>query len=329
MRISRETLESQQIWIYAAALLVGSIVGIASESLGNRLEILISPFIAILMYSMFTQIPFLALKKTIHNGRFLIALLIGNFILAPLVVWVLLLLFPQTSAVLIGVCLVLLTPCIDYVIVFTQLGKGDEKLMLAATPILLIVQLLLLPVYLWLFLGEGISQIVHIEPFVEAFLLLIVIPLLLALGTQLWAKKQTIGKQLFQATGWLPVPLMAFVLMVVVASQISKVYHDFEVIIGVIPIYISFLVIMPLISRLLVSIFQLNIGAGRALVFSTGTRNSLVVLPLAFALPDSIAALTVAVIVTQTIIELAGELIYIKLVPNLIVKDSPDNRRMS
>lgn len=58
MRISRETLESQQIWIYAAALLVGSIVGIASESLGNRLEILISPFIAILMYSMFTQIPF-------------------------------------------------------------------------------------------------------------------------------------------------------------------------------------------------------------------------------------------------------------------------------
>lgn len=329
MRISRETLESQQIWIYAAALLVGSIVGIASESLGNRLEILISPFIAILMYSMFTQIPFLGLKKTIHNGRFLIALLIGNFILAPLVVWVLLLLFPQTSAVLIGVCLVLLTPCIDYVIVFTQLGKGDEKLMLAATPILLIVQLLLLPVYLWLFLGEGISQIVHIEPFVEAFLLLIVIPLLLALGTQLWAKKQTIGKQLFQATGWLPVPLMAFVLIVVVASQISKVYHDFEVIIGVIPIYISFLVIMPLISRLLVSIFQLNIGAGRALVFSTGTRNSLVVLPLAFALPDSIAALTAAVIVTQTIIELAGELIYIKLVPNLIVKDSPDNRRMS
>lgn len=329
MRISRETLESQQIWIYAAALLVGSIVGIASESLGNRLEILISPFIAILMYSMFTQIPFLALKKTIHNGRFLVALLIGNFILAPLVVWVLLLLFPQTSAVLIGVCLVLLTPCIDYDIVFTQLGKGDEKLMLAATPILLIVQLLLLPVYLWLFLGEGISQIVHIEPFVEAFLLLIVIPLLLALGTQLWAKKQTIGKQLFQATGWLPVPFMAFVLIVVVASQISKVYHDFEVIIGVIPIYIAFLVIMPLISRLLVSIFQLNIGAGRALVFSTGTRNSLVVLPLAFALPDSIAALTAAVIVTQTIIELAGELVYIKLVPNLIVKDSPDNRRMS
>lgn len=325
MRISRETLESQQIWIYAAALLVGSIVGIASESLGNRLEILISPFIAILMYSMFTQIPFLALKKTIHNGRFLVALLIGNFILAPLVVWVLLLLFPQTSAVLIGVCLVLLTPCIDYVIVFTQLGKGDEKLMLAATPILLIVQLLLLPVYLWLFLGEGISKIVHIEPFVEAFLLLIVIPLLLAFGTQLWAKKQTIGKQLFQATGWLPVPFMAFVLIVAVASQISKVYHDFEVIIGVIPIYISFLVIMPLISRLLVSIFQLNIGAGRALVFSTGTRNSLVVLPLAFALPDSIAALTAAVIVTQTIIELVGELVYIKLVPNLIVKDSPDN----
>lgn len=329
MKISRDTLESQQIWIYVIALLIGGIAGITNESFGNQLEVLISPFIAILMYSMFTQIPFLALKKTIQNGRFLLALLAGNFLIVPIVVWGLLLLFPQAPAVLIGVCLVLLTPCIDYVIVFTQLGKGDEKLMLAATPVLLIVQLLLLPMYLWLFIGEGISEIVQIEPFTEAFLLLILLPLLLAIGTQMWSKKQIIGKQWFQVTGWLPVPFMALVLIVVVASQISKVYHDFNMIVRVIPIYILFLIIMPILSRLLVAIFQLDIGAGRALSFSMGTRNSLAVLPLAFALPDSIATLASAVIVTQTIIELIGELIYIKVVPNLIVKERAGSKHGS
>lgn len=321
MRISRETLENQQIWIYAAALIAGGIIGIVNEPLGNGFEILITPFIAILMYSMFTQIPFFTLKSILHNGKFLIALLIGNFLIIPIVVWWLLLLFPQTTAVVIGVCLVLLTPCIDYVIVFTQLGKGDEKLMLTATPILLIVQLLLLPLYLWVFLGENAAEIVQIEPFAEAFLFLIVLPLLLAVGTQMWAKKQTLGKQLFQVTGWLPVPFMAFVLFVVVASQISRVYEDFDMIVGVVPIYISFLIIMPILSRLLVSTFQLDAGAGRALIFSTATRNSLVVLPLAFALPDSIATLVAAVIVTQTSVELIGELIYMKVVPNWIVKD--------
>ncbi len=325
MRVSRDALENQQIWIYVVALLVGGLIGMGNESFGSRLEILISPFIAILMYSMFTQIPFLTLKKTIHNSRFMIALLVGNFLIVPIVVWGLLLLFPQTPAVLIGVCLVLLTPCIDYVIVFTQLGKGDAKLILTATPILLIVQLLLLPVYLWMFAGEGISEIVQMGPFIEAFLFLILLPLLLAIATQLWAKKQSIGKQLFEAAGWLPVPFMALVLIFVVASQIAKVYHDFDVIVGVIPIYILFLIVMPIMARLLVSFFKLDTGAGRALIFSTGTRNSLVVLPLAFALPDSIATLAAAVIVTQTIIELAGELIYIKIVPAYIVKDRLDN----
>lgn len=323
MRISRETLENRQIWIYAGALIFGGIIGMGNDTFGNQLEVLISPFIAVLMYSMFTQIPFFTLKKTFHNSRFLIALLTGNFLIVPLVVWGLLLLFPQTPAVLIGVCLVLLTPCIDYVIVFTQLGKGDEKLMLTATPILLIVQLLLLPMYLWMFVGEGIGEIVHMEPFIEAFLFLILLSLLLAIATQLWAKKQTIGKQLFQLTGWLPVPFMALVLIVVVASQIAKVYRDFEVIGGVIPIYILFFIIMPITARLLVAIFRLDTGAGRALIFSMGTRNSLVVLPLAFSLPDAIAALAAAVIVTQTIFELIGELIYVKVVPAFIVKDEP------
>jgi ACR3 family arsenite efflux pump ArsB len=78
---------------------------------------------------------------------------------------------------------------------------------------------------------------------------------------------------------------------------------------------------MPFLSRLVTLLFRLDIGAGRALIFSSATRNSLVVLPLALALPEEWATIAAAAIVTQTIVELAGELIYIRLVPSFFIKD--------
>ncbi|MEK3992880.1 MULTISPECIES: arsenic resistance protein [Robertmurraya] len=326
MIITREKLENQQIWIYGISLIFGGVLGITNENLANSLDWTISPLIAILMFGMFAQIPFLKLREAISNLRFMVALLTGNFIAVPIIVWILTTIFPQSPPILLGVCLVLLTPCIDYVIVFTQLGKGNEKLMLASTPILFVVQMLLLPVYLWLIIGEEMVEVVHLEPFLEAFLLLIVAPLILAVITQLWAKKNTIGEKAIDLTTWLPVPFMALVLIVVVASQIGKVYSDFEIIVRVIPIYILFLIITPIVSRLIAYAFKLDNGSGRTLIFSTGTRNSLVVLPLALALPQSWATLASAVIVTQTIVELIGELFYIKAIPNLILKDHTNSK---
>ncbi|MED1864344.1 arsenic resistance protein [Fictibacillus nanhaiensis] len=319
--ITRESLENQQIWIYGISLLIGGFIGLTFKSFGAGLQWTISPLIAILMYGMFAQIPFLKLRKAVSNIRFMLALLIGNFVFVPIIVWALTSIFPQPTPVLLGICLVLLTPCIDYVIVFTQLGKGNERLMLASTPILFIVQMVILPFYLWIFIGEEMMSVVQIEPFVEAFLLLIVVPLLLAVITQLWGEKKAMGVKAMKLTAWLPVPLMAAVLIVVVASQIGKVYKDLNIIMEVVPIYLLFLIIMPIIARIIALIFSLDTGAGRALIFSMGTRNSLVVLPLALALPESWRTIAATVIVTQTIVELIGELIYINLVPNWMLRD--------
>ncbi|HBU85880.1 MAG TPA: arsenic resistance protein [Paenibacillus sp.] len=318
---TRETMEKQQTWFYIAALLVGAAIGLGTSEWGTALHYTVPPVLAILLYSMFAQIPFLQLKESWSNLRFIGALLVANFIIVPVVVWLLTLAFPQPPAVLIGVYLVLLTPCIDYVIVFTQLGRGNEKLMLAATPILFVIQMVLLPVYLWLFLGKEAAQVMQVGPFVEAFLFLIVIPLLLAILTQVVTRGKAGGERVMNATAWLPVPMMALALIVVVASQIGKVYNDFAVIVDVLPIYINFLIVMPFVSRMVAALFRLDTGAGRAVIFSAGTRNSLVVLPLALALPPEWATIAAAVIVTQTIVELAGELIYIRIVPSVILRD--------
>ena len=62
---------------------------------------------------------------------------------------------------------------------------------------------------------------------------------------------------------------------------------------------------------------RFDAASARALVFTGATRNSLVVLPLALALGDAYA-LTAAVIVTQTLVEVLGMVVYVRWVPRLV-----------
>ncbi|WP_010276250.1 arsenic resistance protein [Paenibacillus senegalensis] len=320
--MTRESLEACQIYIYAAALLAGAAAGLLLPESAGLLEKLISPCLAVLLYTMFAQIPFLQLRQSIANLRFAAALFTANFVAIPVFVWLLTIIFPQAPPILAGVYLVLLTPCIDYVIFFTQLGRGNERLMLMVTPLLFTAQLLLLPIYMWLFLGgEKLASIVQIAPFVEAFAGIIMIPLILAMMTQWWAEKQLLGKRVLELGGWLPVPLMAAVLAIVVASQIDRVLSEWGTIIGVLPIYFCFHLFVPLVAKMLAGWFRLETREGRTLIFSSGTRNSLVVLPLALALPGAWGALAAAVVVTQTLVELLAELVYIRAVPGVLLKD--------
>ena len=318
--ISREKLENNQIWLYVIVLVIAAGFGLIVPDSAGQLDVTISVVIAILMYTMFSQIPFTSLKKSFANRRFILALLTVNFIAVPIVVWLLSKFLPDHPPLLLGIYLVLLTPCIDYVIVFTSLGRGNEKLLLMATPILFVTQMLLLPLYLWLFMGREAVGIVEPGPFLEAFFGLIVIPLGIAIAIQMLARKAPVGNKILDLSAWLPVPFMALTLFVVVASQIGKLSTYSDLIIKVIPIYVAFMIIMPVVSRFVAKCFKLDTGSGRALIFSGSTRNSLVVLPLALALPDELSTLVAAVIVTQTIVELAGSLVYIRLVPNILLR---------
>ncbi|OIB00615.1 arsenic resistance protein [Paenibacillus sp. LC231] len=324
--VSREQLEKNQVWLYALVLILATGIGLLWPETSASFDRVISIVLAILMYGMFTQIPFFRLKEALSNRQFIYALLMMNYIVVPILVWGLTRFLPADPSLLLGVFLVLLTPCIDYVIVFTHLGRGNEKLVLVSTPILFVTQMLLLPIYLWLFMGTQAAEIVSVGPFLEAFLGLIVVPLLLALLTQWWARKQQTGERFLDATAWLPVPFMALTLFVVVASQISKLYTSFDFISQVIPVYVVYMIITPIMARLVSRIFRLDTGAGRALIFSAGTRNSLVVLPFALALPEPLNGLVAAVIVTQTIVELIGELIYIRLVPKVLLRESDEKK---
>ena len=312
--MTRDTLEHNQIPIYFVAVFLAVTFGVLAPLSAHGLNLLVTPAIAVLMYAMFLQIPFLDLRQGLGNKRFIAALLLANFILVPLLVWALTRGLVERPALLVGTLLVLLTPCIDYVVVFTHIGKGDSRSMLAATPLLLLLQLVLLPVYLGFMLGAQSAVVVAAGPFVEAFVWLIVVPMILAVLTTSLARRSSAISRWCGAWGWLPVPAMALVLFVVIAAQITSVVRDISLLLPVIPIYVAFVVLAPLMGILAARLFALPATTARAVTFSASTRNSLVVLPLALALPEDVRGLAATAVILQTLVELVAELVYVRLI---------------
>ncbi|KTC55772.1 arsenic resistance protein [Pseudomonas fluorescens ABAC62] len=316
--MNRDQLEENQIPIYFIVVIGAVIGGLLAPNAAQGLGILVTPAIAVLMYAMFLQIPFLDIRQGLRDRRFMAALLIANFVLIPLLVWAMTRGLVNHPAILIGALLVLLTPCIDYVVVFTHIGKGDSRLTLAATPVLLLLQLVLLPIYLAFMLGGESAVVISITPFIEAFLVLIVLPLVLAVLTSAGAKRSRVVSGWNDAWAWMPVPAMAAVLIVVIASQITNVVQDIDKLLPVIPVYIGFMFLAPVVGAIAAKAFKLPAATARSVTFSVSTRNSLVVLPLALALPEDIRALAAAAVITQTLVELVSELIYTRAIPAMV-----------
>ncbi|MEE6283017.1 arsenic resistance protein [Georgenia sunbinii] len=310
-------MERRQVVLYLVALAVGALVGMSVPAVAQPAEAVINPVIALLLYATFVGVPFGSIGRAFRDGRFLTTTLILNFILVPVVVLGLSRMVAHDEVLLVGVLLVLLAPCIDYVIVFTGLAGGAHERLLAAAPILMLGQLLLLPVYLWLFVGADVGTDVDLAPLVDAFVMLVVLPLAAAGLTRLAAPRTRWGRPVKDGVLGAMVPLMMLTLATVVASQISGVGQQITSLLLAIPVYVLFAAIMVPVGIVAARVARLDMPGARAVVFSGVTRNSLVILPVALALPAAFD-LVPLVVVTQTLVELVVMVILVRLVPRAV-----------
>lgn len=306
-----------QVPLYLGALGLGAIVGLVLPDDANGVDHAITPSLMLLLYATFLAVPFARIRASVRDVRFLGAALVLNFVVVPVLVFGLSRFVASDRALLVGVLLVLLTPCIDYVIVFTRIAGGDAARLLAATPLLMLVQILLLPVYLLILAGDDAVSAIDWTPFAEAFVLFVVLPLGLSVATQAASTRTNLARRLMAVMDGLMVPLMMVTLFVIVASQMGEVADHAGRLVTVIPLYVAFLMVMPVLGDLTGRIGGQDAHARRALAFSGTTRNSLVVLPLALALPEALS-LAAAVVVTQTLVELVGMVVLTRVVPRLI-----------
>ena len=125
-RVDRLTLERRQVWIYLFAILAGLALGSASPGVDRPLEAVIWPVLMLLLYATFVQVRLLHLRAAFQDRRFLGAVLAGNFLILPAIIWGIVQWLPFDPALRLGILLVLLVPCTDWFITFSQLLRSSN-----------------------------------------------------------------------------------------------------------------------------------------------------------------------------------------------------------
>lgn len=314
MVLTRSRLERWQVAIYAAAIAAGAGLGLGVPAAGGWLAPGLWPLLALLLFATFLQLPLADLRTALRGGRELAALLAGNFLAVPLLVWVLLQWLPDDPSLRLGFLLVLLVPCTDWFTTFAHLGGGDGRLALAATPVLLLVQMVLLPFYLWWFLGPAAVAGMSAGPFLQVFAGVVLVPLLLAAWVERRARSSRLAARAVARSALLPVPLLGVVLFVIAAGEVHGVLAASGGLSRAVVLFAAYLIAAPAIAVAVARSFGLGAAATATIVFSLGTRNSFVVLPLALAWPGA-GTIAGTVVVVQSLVELGGMLVLLSLVP--------------
>ncbi|CAI3685978.1 bile acid:sodium symporter [Clostridium neonatale] len=172
----------QPIFIIVAAF-IGLLLGYTTK-FGNFSVNLIEPFLMMLPYFVFLTVDGKKFKESFKNIRFTVTALIINFIWTPLLAYLLGLIFFNSSVDLqIGLVMLMVTPCTDWYLVFTGIANGNIALGASILPLNLLLQILLLPVYLFLFFGGTVTF--DSSAVLISIVTVLIIPFALAMLTKL------------------------------------------------------------------------------------------------------------------------------------------------
>jgi len=305
-------LAEHQVLFYIAAILLGLLAS------PWDLEKMATPVLGLLMLSTFSALP---LRRVRLAPQLTALILVLNFLIVPCVVWALIQPVRGDHVLLIGITLVLLAPCIDYVVPFSGMAGAAHHRLLAITPLLFLLQMTLLSLLLPRLIGaEFVNS--AMGPMLRAVVGMLAIPLgcaWLLQRCERTSRHRSVGKIARHARITLDaamVPLMMVTLFAITATYGADVFREGRELVPAVAIYVVFAVIMAMVGIVAVRVVNLRIDDGVAAVFSGVTRNSLVVMPIAFAFPDGFEAVPI-VIVTQTLVELCVMVLFIKTAPYL------------
>ncbi|MDR2602810.1 MAG: bile acid:sodium symporter [Spirochaetaceae bacterium] len=121
---------------------------------GNFIEL----FLIIMLFFVFFDVNIKDITKSFKNLKFSIPALTINFLWTPVFAYSLgIIFFPSQTSLQIGFIMLMVTPCTDWYLIFTRLAKGNVTLGSSILPLNLILQIILMPVYLFIFMKESIN----------------------------------------------------------------------------------------------------------------------------------------------------------------------------
>ncbi|WP_411842324.1 arsenic resistance protein [Salinicoccus sp. HZC-1] len=274
--------EKYQSLVIMAAVIIGLMIG-GFPVIQVYAGFFIVPFLMIMLYGLFVMMPFDSIVLSFRKTRFLWTSLFINFVWTPLVAYGIGMLFLADHPVLwIGFVMLMVTPCTDWYLLFTEMAKGNTALSTSLLPVNLVLQVILLPVYLYLFFGTY-ESVVPMD-ILGSILIVLVVPMILASITKLLLadkRRAALEKKVFSFFGRFNIIFLGLAVMAMFASEREALIDNPGVVLLLLLPVLLFFLITFLISSLAGRMMKFNHSDSVSLIMTTMARNSPIALAIA------------------------------------------------
>lgn len=260
-----------------------------------------------MIYLVMLRVSMKGIGGTLKQRRFLTTAVAINFVVNPLLAWGLGSVFLSGHPDLrIGLILFLVTPCIGWFLLFSELADGDADLGVGILGINIVLQVLLLPVYLHFLSSHSLSphslsphslssqrdaQGVDIGLVSSSIVLFLVLPALAAIATRVGADRANLNigpiQDRIDAAGVKTITLVVIIVSMF-ASQADTVFDNPEVLLYLIAPLSVFFLLAFVVAIAAAYVGSLSYSQTALLTFTTTSRNSeasLAIAATAFASP--------------------------------------------
>lgn len=289
--------------LFIGAIIAGSFLGLASPEASGTVSGFIDQTLLLMIFLLCFELRPGALLQGLKNLRFLGIAWGANFLVIPVIGFAIATVFLSNQPVFYtGLLIYFLAPCTDWFLGFTRMAKGDTALGAALIPINMLTQLLLFPVWLWLFTRH--TGVVDLESLPGTLMDWFLVPLLAAQALR-FVMEKVLPEDLFaRIMTWvghiIPVVIAALILQIFAGNIVTIADH--AQIFGVILVAIFlFFVVTYFVVEGISRVTALPYEQHALLTMTTAARNAPMMLAVtAVAIPGEpliLAALVIGMLV--------------------------------